>query len=349
LSESFVEELPRAFGGPVGSGVIRTVPEDFIVDEIPSVEPSGEGEHCLLHIQKRNNNTDWVAKQLSRLAGVHPRDVSYAGQKDRHAVTRQWFSVRMAGRVEPDWAALNTDEICVLQCERHNRKLKRGALRGNHFTITVRDFTGDQQALARVLEQIKIQGMPNYFGEQRFGNQDGNIQSAQALFAGELKRVPRHKRSHYLSAARSLLFNQLLAVRVADGSWNRILPGERCLLDGSRSSFIAEQMDDVLAQRCQEMDIHPSGLLWGRGDQDVTDEVLALESRVLADYQAWMEGLERFGLEKERRSLRAKVESLEWDFDGDRLTLGFTLPKGSFATVLLRELLDYREAGRGGQ
>ncbi|MCG8427865.1 MAG: tRNA pseudouridine(13) synthase TruD [Chromatiales bacterium] len=347
MKESCVDSLPRAFGGPKGSGVIRRELADFIVEEISSVEPSGEGEHVLLHIEKAGANTDWVAKQLARHADVPNKDVSFAGLKDRYAVTRQWFSVRLAGRDEPDWSALNSDEVQVLAAERHNRKLKRGALKGNKFVIRIRELDGERQRMAEILEQIEAEGVPNYFGEQRFGYQDRNIESARALFAGELKRVPRAKRSFYLSAARSLLFNQLLAERVRAGNWNRIIAGERCLLAGSRSSFIAEELDDELHCRCRERDIHPSAPLWGRGKPDVDGAALAFETEVLNGHQEWMAGLEKFGLEKERRSLRADVSELNWEWGDELLTLSFTLPKGSFATALLRELLDYREDERG--
>ena len=346
MSLSFVETLPRAFGGVAGRGVIRTEPEDFFVDEVGSVEPSGEGEHVMLHVEKRNSNTEWVAKLLARHAGVPLKDVSFAGQKDRHAVTRQWFSVRMAGRPEPEWQQLDSDELGILRAERHGRKLKTGALKGNQFVIRIRGFEGDQDRLLSILEAIKTRGVPNYFGEQRFGHQDGNLSSAEALFTGQLKGVPRHKRSHYLSAARSMLFNRVLASRVDSDSWDSILQGERCLLDGSRSSFLAEEVDDVIVSRCQERDIHPTGPLWGRGKPDVAGDVLELENSVLSEYGHWKDGLERFGLEQERRSLRAKVDDLQWEINGADVQVSFFLPKGSFATALLRELVDYQVAAQ---
>lgn len=339
---SSVSELPFAFGGPRCTGVIRTEPEDFLVDEISLFDPDGEGEHLLLRIEKRNTNTEWVAGLLAKHANVPRRDVSYAGQKDRNAVTRQWFSVRLAGQPEPDWSELDSPEIKIMETARHGRKLRTGALKGNRFTIRVREFEGDEAALKKCLARVAAEGIPNYFGEQRFGRGGGNIASAQALFRGELKRLKRQKRGIYLSAARSLLFNQVLAFRVTSGSWNTPLPGERLMLDGSRSSFLAEQIDSELEQRYHSMDIHTSGPLWGRGDVMVSSEIAELEAAVVEKEVLLREGLEKFGLKMERRALRAPVRDFGWSVQGKLLTLEFSLAKGSFATSLLRECISYR-------
>lgn len=336
--------LPFANGTPRCRGVIRSTPEDFVVDEIPLVEPDGEGEHLLLHVEKRDSNTAWVAGRLAALAGVSRMDVSYAGLKDRHAVTRQWFSVRLAGKPEPDWNAVESSEFRVLESARHSRKLRIGALKGNRFRIRVRAFEGDAAALQATLETIRREGIPNYFGEQRFGTDHANLRSARALFNGELKRVKRDKRGFYLSAVRALLFNKVLAARVNAGNWNRPLVGERMMLAGTRSSFSAPQIDDEILERLGRMDIHPSGPLWGRGESMVSGEVAELESALLLPEQFWCEGLERFGLQMERRALRVAVSDLTWSQQGDLLELDFGLPKGCFATALLRECVDYRQS-----
>ncbi len=332
--------LPHAFGDIGASGVIRTSPEDFFVEEIPPCEPDGEGEHLLLKIEKCGDNTEWVARQLARLANVPARDVSYAGLKDRHAVTQQWFSVRLAGKAEPDWQTLASDKLKILECARHRRKLRRGALRGNRFTIRVRELTGNRKQLESQLSLIQQQGFPNYFGEQRFGHQGGNLTYAQSLFDGSLGRVSRQRRSLYISAARSLLFNHLLARRVEQGSWNKILQGERVALQGSRSSFHAETVDAELLPRLDTMDIHPTGPLWGRGDAGVTAEAGGIESEVLAEFKDWQQGLEHCGAEMGRRALRAPVQDMRWELSSDQLVVSFTLPKGSYATVLLSECLN---------
>lgn len=336
-----LSQLPRAFGLPQASGLIRVCPEDFRVYEIPLVEPDGEGEHVFLDIEKRNCNTDWVARQLARFAAVPERDVSYAGLKDRNAVTRQWFSVRMAGKPEPDWHGMESEEVRLLGVHRHSRKLRTGALRGNRFVISVRQLEGDLEALEKHLVQIREQGIPNYFGEQRFGRDGGNLDAARLLFSGERKRVKRRLRGLYISAARALLFNLVLAKRVEQGSWNRLLTGERVMLDGSASSFQAEQVDEQLLKRLAEMDIHPSGPLWGRGRPDVLAEAAQAEAEALEGLEFWKAGLERCGADLARRALRAPVREMTWQLEGDGLTLEFALPKGSYATSLLRECLDY--------
>ncbi|MES9966000.1 MAG: tRNA pseudouridine(13) synthase TruD [Sedimenticola sp.] len=342
-----VFELPFAFQGPCGRGVIRSVPEDFLVDEIAVTEPDGEGEHCLLQVEKRNTNTGWVARLLADHAGVKERDVSYAGKKDRNAVTRQWFSVHLPGKPDPDWSALESPELKILQVARHGRKLRTGALRGNRFTIRVRDFSGDEADLQKRIELIRQHGIPNYFGEQRFGHQGNNLQRARALFNGELTRVSRNKRGIYLSAARSHLFNQVLARRVAEGTWDTPMNGERFLLAGSRSSFLAEAIDQELLDRYREGDIHLSGPLWGRGEIAVSGEVAELEREALAAFGEEQAGLEQFGLKMERRALRAMVGDLGWSLESDILELTFALPKGSYATALLRECVDCREDETG--
>ena len=152
---SATEHLAYALAKPESTGAIRTTPEDFQVDEDLGFELSGEGEHACLHIRKRNANTDFIAKQIARLAGVKNMDVSYAGLKDRHALTTQWFSVYLSSKPEPDWSQLNSDEVEVLEVVRHNRKLRRGSLKGNHFKLVVRDLQGDSSALEQRLQTIR--------------------------------------------------------------------------------------------------------------------------------------------------------------------------------------------------
>ncbi|MCP3869334.1 MAG: tRNA pseudouridine(13) synthase TruD [Gammaproteobacteria bacterium] len=332
-----VAQLPLVYGGGGCQGLLRVEPEDFKVVEIPLVEPDGSGEHCLLEIEKRNCNTEWVARLLSRHASVSPNDVGYAGRKDRNALTRQWFSVRLAGRAAPDWHLLESSELRIIRVERHSRKLRTGALRGNRFAIRVRQFRGETGMLSQTLAALGSSGMPNYFGEQRFGHDEANLQEARAMFEGT--RVKRHKKGIYLSAARSMLFNRVLARRVRDGTWNKPLSGEQFILDGSRNSFTVEEPDETIDHRLHGMDIHPSGPLWGRGRSEPEGESALLELEALRGMKAWQAGLERFGLKLERRALRAPVRDLDWTLEGDDLQLEFSLGKGSYATVMLRELI----------
>ncbi|MGB5938778.1 MAG: tRNA pseudouridine(13) synthase TruD, partial [Rhodanobacter sp.] len=259
-----MQDLPRAFGEPPLTARLRSAPEDFRVEEILGYDADGVGEHALLWVEKRGANTDWVARELAKFAGVPQVAVGYAGLKDRHAVTRQAFSVQLAGKPDPDWSTFPHAEVKVLAATRHSRKLKRGALRGNRFVLVLREAAGDRAATERVLEQIAARGVPNYFGEQRFGREGGNVAQARAMFAG--RRVDRDQRSFLLSAARSHIFNAVLAARVERGAWDTPLEGEIWSLAGSRSWFGPEPFTEALAGRLARADIHPSGPLWGQGE-----------------------------------------------------------------------------------
>lgn len=170
------------------SGRLKAQNTDFKVDELMPVELSGEGEHLWLKIEKDGSNTDWVAQQLAKFAGLKSMAVSYAGMKDRHAVTTQWFSLHLPGMDDPDFSQLASDEFKILQQKRHDRKLKRGALSGNRFSIRIIELQGKLDSLDARLQQIKQQGVPNYFGEQRFGREMGNLFKAEKLFNRELKK-----------------------------------------------------------------------------------------------------------------------------------------------------------------
>ncbi|MEQ1546889.1 tRNA pseudouridine(13) synthase TruD [Methyloglobulus sp.] len=329
---------PFVYGSPSGVGKIRTVPEDFIVDENLAFEPSGEGEHVFLQIQKTGENTDYVVRQLARFVNVRQRDIGYAGLKDRHAVTTQWFSVWLPGKSEPDWMALTTDNMKVLHTVRHARKLKRGVLSGNRFEITIRDWQGDQAKTIGQLGLIKANGIANYYGEQRFGNQGQNVNKALAMFRGD--KIKREQRSLYLSASRSYLFNQILSERVTTGSWNKALSGDTFIFDNSNSTFKSQLQDAEILRRLEAKTIHPTGVLWGKGEVDVSGDALAIERRIVDGYGELAQGLVATGVEKARRALRVNVEDLEWRFSNQTtLQLHFTLPGGSYATSVLREII----------
>lgn len=355
--------LPLAFGEPVLTAAIRSMPEDFQVDEIPAFEATGEGEHLLLDIRKRGANTVAIAKQLAQWAGVPEMGVSYAGQKDRHAVTTQRFSVHLPKRVAPDLAALATPNLEVVASAWHNRKLPRGALEGNRFTLVLRQVRGEREAIEQRLREIAARGLPNWFGEQRFGRGGGNVAQALEMFgyAGPAqesaaagarapkKHVRREQRSLLLSAARSELFNRVLTARVLDGSWERGLEGEVWMLAGSRSVFGPEPWSAALAERLAAFDIHPSGPLWGEGAPRVEGACAALEAQALGedDGPALRAGLEDARLKQERRALRQRAGDLQWHWhDAGTLELRFELAPGSYATAVLHELGPVREPNR---
>lgn len=340
--------LPRAHGEPALRARIRAAHEDFRVEELPGFEPSGSGEHLLLTIEKRGMNTAFAAKRLAQWAGIGEVGIGYAGLKDRHAVTVQRFSVHLPKKVAPDLAALDNDEMRVLDHSWHARKLPRGALAGNRFVLTLREIDAPsadaRAAIDARLARIAEYGVPNYFGEQRFGRDGDNVANALAMFAG--RRVRREQRSLLLSAARSELFNRVLAARVRDGSWTGLragepLAGEVWSLAGSRSVFGPEPWSEALGERLAGFDIHPSGPLWGRGELRSREAVQALELDALADEQAQAlrAGLEAAGLDQERRALRLRPDALVWRWlDDGALEVAFALPPGAYATVVLAEL-----------
>jgi tRNA pseudouridine13 synthase len=333
--------LPHALGGPVCHGTIKLTPEDFVVEEILGFEPSGEGEHVFLRIEKRGENTDYVARQLARFAGVSSRNVSYAGLKDRHGRTLQWFSIQLPGQSGPDWSGLDSDTIKVLDVIRNARKLRKGATSGNRFELTVRDLTATNEALEKRLADIARYGTPNYFGPQRFGHDGQNIEQARALFAEPGRRIDPHKRGLYLSAARSEIFNHILDKRVSAGKWDQAIPGDVFMFSDSKSFFKPDGLDAEILQRVRDHAIHPSGVLWGRDPSTATDEALQIENEVAAHLADLTEGLAASGMDTARRPLRLCPMDLTWAFpDPATLKLSFTLPTGAYATTVLRELID---------
>jgi tRNA pseudouridine13 synthase len=356
MNESIPLMVPRAYGDALGTGVIRTLPEDFQVTEIPLVTPDGEGEHCWLSIRKRNSNTAWVAKQLAEFAGVAPKAVSYAGMKDRHAVTEQWFSVQLPGRADPDWSLINNESFEVLQASRHSRKLKTGALRGNRFRLRVRGVDASPEQIQKRIQQL-AQGIPNSFGPQRFGHNGDNLVQAERLLArpkvqSETARrsggrpgahVSRNKRSIWLSAVRSALFNRVLAARIEAANWNRPLAGDAFQLEGKSAVFSAEFIDADVEARCGTGDIHPTGPLCGSGDAMVTGQSAELEQTVLTPYRDWIDGLDAFRMKHARRALRVMPGELSCEqVSDDEWLLSFSLPAGSYATSLLYELFEVK-------
>lgn len=331
----------HAYQSPLLSGALRATPEDFLVEEVLGFSPSGEGEHLFLLIEKRGANTHYVAEQLARRAAMPLRQISYSGLKDRNALCRQWFSVHCPGKdiVNPlDWQG---DGWRVTAAHRHSRKLRRGVHRGNRFVICVRNITGDDPDWNSRLTALATTGVPNYFGEQRFGRSGDNVaQARQWLSSG--RKVSRHQRSIYLSSMRAFLFNQLLEQRVKDGSWCQILPGEILMLAGSSSVFLADHSEG-LRERLLSGDVHTSGPLFGRSGKLQTDAMVAeLEQTVFAAQQDLCDALLREGLQAERRALRVVPQQFSCLRDADdTLQCSFELPRGSYATAVLREICLY--------
>jgi tRNA pseudouridine13 synthase len=330
---------PRAHGEPAARAVLRSEPEDFEVEEDLGFAPSGSGPHLLLRVRKRNANTQWVARQLAAAAGCRASEVGYAGLKDRRAVAVQWFSVPRS-RAEVRWDEVRSAEFAVLETHAHGRKLPRGALAGNRFSVRLRTTAGDGAQLAAALgprlEVLLRCGVPNYFGPQRFGREAANLTAAPDAAAGR----SREQRGFLLSAARALVFNAVLGARVSDGSWERLLPGDLAVLDGRGSLFAVPVPDATLMTRCTRLEIHPTGPMWGAGDPQTLAEVHALERRVAAQLDPYCVQCVQAGMRQERRSLRLAVRELRCEPERDAVVLRFRLARGSFATAVLRELVE---------
>ncbi len=342
------------------SATIKSQPEDFIVEENMDIGFSGDGEHCWLYVKKRECNTDWVAQQLAKYCKVKKLAVSYAGLKDRHAVTSQWFSVQLPGKPTPDWATFESffsanasavksnETIQVVKNFRHNRKLQRGALKSNNFKMTLRELSDSSEdafkSLAKRCAEIAEKGVPNYFGPQRFGRAYNNLEQAEKLFLKPHHKIAKHKRSLYLSAARSWMFNVILSERIKQNIWDIRLPGDVFMLDGKSACFV----DDVNAkidqneidQRLVRNKVHPTVILWGEGDAMTTSQAGELESKIINQFPIYRDGLIAARLQSKRRSCRVVPANLECSQREDNFIISFTLPPGSYATMVLAEIFS---------
>ncbi|WP_221801706.1 tRNA pseudouridine(13) synthase TruD [Oceanobacter mangrovi] len=324
-------DWPAAWPNSQSSAMLKSQPEDFLVVELPLSEPCGEGEHVWLWIEKRGANTAFVAEELARYAAVKEMDVGFAGLKDRHAVTSQWFSIYLPKGETPDFMALEHPEFRVLRQQRHNKKLRRGDLLGNRFEIALRNFSGNRELVEQNLQAVASSGFPNYFGDQRFGHGGGNIESGIRMLKREMRVRNPKKKGLYLSAVRSWLFNQVLAERVRQGNWLQRLEGD-------------VETDNGL----------PSGPQWGRGKSLVTGELEQLEHAVLAAHADILDALEHAGLQQERRTLVVKPDAMNWQWreEADNsltLVVRFCLGAGYYATSLLKEVLTVTEPERLSQ
>lgn len=329
---------------PQSSALFKTEPEDFQVTEVLGFEPEedSKGQHHWLYIEKRGANTDFVARQIAKYVDVPHKEVSYSGLKDRHAVTWQWFSVQLPATREVDWNGLQDSEYKVLRQLRVGRKLRRGTHQANVFNIRLREVT-QPEALEQRLALVAAQGVPNYYGEQRFGHAGQNLNKAAAMFAG--KRVKdRNLRSMLLSSARSYLFNSVVSARIQRGLQQQLLLGDVLMLQGTNSFFV---FDDE-SQRAQTEarilagDVGFSAPLWGRGEVLPRAQAAVIESEAMPELGNFADGLERAGLKQERRQLSLLPQAFSWQWVGQDLHLSMQLPTGTFATSVLRELISIR-------
>jgi tRNA pseudouridine13 synthase len=338
---NFDARFPTAHGDPLAPAKLKTLPQDFIVEETLAFPLSGQGEHLYLYIRKTNANTEWVSKQLARQLRVAPRDIGYAGLKDRHAVTSQWFSLPGKDISSDKLTALQIDGVEICKVEAHDRKLRKGAIKHNRFTICLRDISVESSLLQERLARIAQRGVPNYFDEQRFGRQRGNLLAAQRMFQRTLK-PSRFQRGIYLSAARAWVFNQILARRISLHTWNSAMAGDVFWLDGTKRFFTPDTIDEDIRVRLAQGDIHPTGAMWGEGELQSHAEAAELEWAVANQWTVFAEGLIAARLTQDRRPLRVLPRQMSHSVasGSGTLTLSFALPAGSYATAVIRELVQ---------
>jgi tRNA pseudouridine13 synthase len=335
---------PYLHGGPLGRAGFKQQPEDFVVEEILGFEPSGEGEHCLVWVEKRDLDSNTAAARLADAIGLRRRLVSHCGLKDRQAVTRQWFSLHLPGQPSPEPEALESEGLRVLGITRNKRKLRRGIHWGNRFTVRLREPGFSMAAAAERWSAMVARGVPNRFGEQRFGNEGRNVEKAVAMFRGEFQTRDRLLRGLLLSAARSEVFNAVVAERMARGVWDDPLPGEIYgFPDNGTILLLSNQRGDEM-ERFRKGMVELTAPLWGRGELASGERVRELEEEVAGRFRDICAGLEAAGLRQERRVIRLRpvdpgVPVLK---EGD-LEFRFALPRGTYATTLMRELADLVE------
>ena len=330
-------ELAYLQTAPKQTALLKAECADFIVKEELGYDMSGDGEFVAVRVRKIDNNTIFVGEKLAAFCGVSARNMSYAGLKDRKAITEQWFCIQMPGKPTPDFSQFQMDGVEILEVTRHNRKIRTGSLDGNHFEILLRNATENDELKVR-LEIVKHLGFPNYFTEQRFGRDGHNLTEAMRWATGEIKVKDRKKRSFYLSAARSEVFNLVVSERVKLRLATQILPNDILQLKGTHSWFKADQNEDLnaLQVRLENRDILLTAPLIGETEQNSND----IENQIVAQHHALRDLMKQERLKPARRPLLMQAENFSWQFEPAGLRLKFYLPAGSYAMALVRELVN---------
>ena len=339
--------LARAWGAPPVGGMLRREPGDFQVDEELGFEPEGHGPHHWLLIRKTGCTTPYAARVLAGRLALPVREIGFSGLKDRHAVTTQWFTAPARAHACDPAPGEVAPGVRIVHAARGAKKLRRGVHASNRFAVVVRGAEGDRASFAARADRVARAGVPSYFGAQRFGRDAGNVAAAAAMLRGDARPPNRLARGLYLSSGRSLLFNRVLHRRVEAGSWNRCVPGDAVVIAGRRRALApgaSPREGGSAAQWVAALRAHPTGPLWGQGaGGGVAAEALAFEAAALAGCEGWQAGLEAAGLVAERRALRVVPADFEWDEPKDGgLVVRFTLPRGAYATAVLRELVEER-------
>ena len=333
-------ELAYLKTAPKQTALLKAECADFVVKENLGYSMAGEGEFVAVRVRKTDANTLFVGEKLAQFAGISARNMSYAGLKDRRAVTEQWFSLQMPGKTTPDFGDFQLEGIEILEVTRHNRKIRTGSLDGNYFDILLRNAIENDDLKVR-LENLSKFGFPNYFTEQRFGRDGHNLTQALRWAKGEIQVKDRKKRSFYLSAARSEVFNLVVSERLKQGVANRVLPNDIVQLSGSHSWFVADEKEDlnVLQLRLEQGDLQLTAPLIG----ETAQPACSLENDIVQQHQDIANLMKQERLKPARRPLLMKPKDFNWQFEETGLRLKFYLPAGSYATALVRELVNIEE------
>ncbi len=333
-------ELAYLKTAPKQTALLKAECADFVVKENLGYSMAGEGEFVAVRVRKTDANTLFVGEKLAQFAGISARNMSYAGLKDRRAVTEQWFSLQMPGKTTPDFGDFQLEGIEILEVTRHNRKIRTGSLDGNYFDILLRNAIENDDLKVR-LENLSKFGFPNYFTEQRFGRDGHNLTQALRWAKGEIQVKDRKKRSFYLSAARSEVFNLVVSERLKQGVANRVLPNDIVQLSGSHSWFVADEKEDlnVLQLRLEQGDLQLTAPLIG----ETAQPACSLENDIVQQHQDIVNLMKQERLKPARRPLLMKPKDFNWQFEETGLRLKFYLPAGSYATALVRELVNIEE------
>ncbi len=318
---------------PRTGGVLRSLPEDFQVDETPLYLPSGEGEHLYLQVRKTGHTTAHLMRELALQLGLRPQDVAAAGLKDRHAVTTQWLS--LPGKAERRLPNFTLEGTEILQVSRHANRLGMGHLKGNRFTVRVREAAGTAALAQATLEQLQALGIPNYFGPQRFGLGGLNAEEGLRVLRGESRLRDPAVRRFLVSSVQSLIFNRFLALRLERGLFAGLLSGDMAKKHDTGGVFEVQDAETESA-RAARGEVSATGTLFGRKVKPLTQDAGLLEGEALA---AWGLTPAAFSSRKgDRRITRIFAEDAAVTPEDDGYTVTFALPRGSFATSLLREL-----------
>ena len=322
---------------PKQTALLKAECADFVVKEQLGYDMSGDGEFVAVKVRKTDCNTLFVGEQLAKFAGISARNMSYAGLKDRKAVTEQWFSLQMPGQPTPDFSQFSLEGVEILDVTRHQRKIRIGSLQGNHFEILLRNAEETDELKVR-LDFLAKNGFPNYFTEQRFGRDGNNLTQALRWANGEIKVKDRNKRSFYLSAARSDMFNLIVSKRIELNLAQQILVGDVLQLNGSHSWFVVDESEDLaqLQQRLAQQDVLLTAPLIGEEEKSAVD----FEHEIFAQHQALFALMRQERMKAARRPILMQPQHFQWQFEPNGLRLQFALPAGSYATALIRELVN---------